>query len=352
MKQTLIKIFCALCVIGGFSACSDDPDSENFYTFTGEMMSDYLRNREQYSEFTTIVERANLMDLLATYGHYTCFVPSNEAIDVYLQEHGKQSVADLSDADCDTIARTHLISNMYSTFEMDQDRLQTSNMLGRYLATSQGLDDDGNAVVYLEGTAHIDYYLKNDSVENGIMQPINMVLEKSNSYIGDILRDNGQISTFYEALEATGVYDEISLVEDADYNPKDYGKYYYTSDFWREVAWVPDTKKYGFTVFVEPDGVYDLAFQERGISTANGRLRALYDLACQIYDEVYPADVNAPGHSFDNLTDSVNPLKRFVQYHVMTRYVPGTSDLTPLIMNVGATNEAFGIHTKLANPVD
>ena len=46
--------------------CSDEPDSEYFYTFTGEMMSDYLRSAErpQYSEFEENVERAGLMDLL------------------------------------------------------------------------------------------------------------------------------------------------------------------------------------------------------------------------------------------------------------------------------------------------
>ena len=352
MKKTLICLLGTIALAGGFTACSDEPDSENFYTFTGEMMSDYLNNRSEYSDFATIVRRAELMDLLATYGHYTCFLPSNQAFTTYLQERGLQTIDQLTDADCDTIARTHLISNMYTTFEMTQDRLHTANMLGRYLATSQGLDDDGNAVVYLEGTAHIYFDLKNDSVENGIVQPIDRVLVKSNSYIADILRDNSQISTFYKALEATGVNEQIALVEDGTYNPNDYPKYYYTSDFWKEVAWVPDTKKYGFTVFAETDDVYDREFRKRGISTDNGDLRALYDLACQIYDKVYPADVNAPGHAFDQLTDSVNPLKRFVQYHIMTRYVPGTSDLTPLVMNVGATNEAFGIHTKLANPVD
>ena len=48
---------------------------------------------------------------------------------------------------------------------------------------------------------------------------------------------------------------------------------------WSEEAWVPTTKKYGFTAFVEPDSVYKAKFQEYGISTANGNLRALYDLA-------------------------------------------------------------------------
>ena len=130
-------------------SCSDEPDAENYYTFTGEMLSDYLNNRPEYSEFKTICERANLMDLLATYGHYTCFLPSNEAVQFYLKERGLSSLDQLSDADCDTIARTHLVTNMYSTFEMTQDRLPTANLLGRYLATSQGVDADSNAVVYL-----------------------------------------------------------------------------------------------------------------------------------------------------------------------------------------------------------
>jgi hypothetical protein len=269
----------------------------------------------------------------------------------FLKGKGLTSIDQLSDADCDTIARTHLVSNMYSTFEMDQDRLQTSNLLGRYLATSAD-EIDGQPVIRIEGTAYIYHDLQNDSVENGIMQPVNMVIEKSNSYIADILRANPRISIFNEALIATDVKNDILLVEDENWNPRDHAKYYYRSHTWSEVAWVPDTKKYGFTVFVEPDSLLKAKFQERGISTANGDLRALYDLACQIYDDVYPQDVNAPGHAFENLTDSVNPLRRFVQYHILTRYVPGTSDLTPLVMNVGAVHEAFGFDTKLVNPCD
>ena len=74
-----------LTVTGTMVSCSDEPDAENFYTFTGEMLSDYLENRAEYSDFKTIVERAKLMDLLATYGHYTCFLPSNEAVQQYLK---------------------------------------------------------------------------------------------------------------------------------------------------------------------------------------------------------------------------------------------------------------------------
>ena len=111
------------------TSCSDEPDSEYFYTFTGEMMSEYLKSRPQYSEFTEIVERAGLMDLLATYGHYTCFAPSNDAVDKFLQGRGLSSVSQLSDADCDTIARTHLVSYMYTTYDMVGHKMPTVNML-------------------------------------------------------------------------------------------------------------------------------------------------------------------------------------------------------------------------------
>ena len=350
IKVALLAVT-ALLATSSLVSCSDEPDSEYFYTFTGEMMSDYLNNREQYSEFKTIVERANLMDLLASYGQYTCFLPSNEAIGKFLQERGLSDVSQLSDADCDTIARTHIVANMYTTMEMNTDRLPTANLLGRYLATSV---DSVTAEIVLEGLVHVNYELKDDSVENGIVQPVDMVIEKSNSFVADILRENKRISIFYEGLVATGVREDILLVEDAEYRDEytngKYPKYYYKSHTWNEVGWAPATKKYGFTAFVEPDSVYKAKFEEYGISTAEGNLKALYDLACQIYDRVYPNDVSAEGHKFENLKDSVNPLKRFIQYHIMTRYVPGTSDLTALVCK--ETKEAFGFDTKLCNPID
>ena len=351
IKRFLLAIMVCCGFVTGLTSCSDEPDSEYFYTFNGEMMSDYLINRPEYSMFTEIVERANLMDLLATYGKYTCFAPNDSAVTQYLKSRNMRSVSDLTDADCDTIARTHLVPNIYSTLEMNQTNLPTANMQGRYLATSADTID-GHPVIRIEQTAYIYYELQNDSVENGIMQPVSSVIEKSNSSAADILRQNSRISIFYDALVATGVYDDILLVEDPDWDPKAYAKYYYKSHTWNEVAWVPDTKKYGFTLFIEPDSVYQAEFQKRGISTAQGNMRALYELACQLYDPVYTDDVNAPGHSYENLTDSVNPLRRFIQYHILNRYVPGSSSLTALIMSVAGVQEAFGFESKLVNPVD
>jgi uncharacterized surface protein with fasciclin (FAS1) repeats len=353
MNRFRYIVFCAVCAISslGFVACSDEPDSENYYTFTGEMMSDYLKNRPQYSDFAYIVKQAGLMDLLSAYGHYTCFLPSNDVVNAYLKKRGLSSVQDLSVADCDTIARTHLVSNMYATIEMNDGTLHTANMNRRYIQITHTVDADSNAVVELNRMSHIIYTLKDDSVENGIVQPISVLLENSNSSIADILKGNDRISLFYSALVATGLRDSLVIMKDESYNGKLYGIRTYTSHTWSEVAVAPEEKKYGFTVFAEPDSVLQAKFAERGISTAQGGLRALYDLACQLYDPVF-GGTSESYHNFDQLTDRRNPLNRFIAYHILTRDVIGWNKLTPLELHQGIVDGAIGIKTDKMNPND
>jgi uncharacterized surface protein with fasciclin (FAS1) repeats len=96
-------------------SCSDEPGDENYYSFKGQMMSQYLMDNSEFSEFAQIVTRAGLMDQLASYGNYTCFAPKNSAIDAYLVEKGLTLNELLADASrCDTIARTHLVGMGYT----------------------------------------------------------------------------------------------------------------------------------------------------------------------------------------------------------------------------------------------
>ena len=295
----------------GTVSCSEDPDGENFYTFTGEMMSDYLKNRPQFSEFYEIVGRAGLTDLLSTYGQYTCFAPTNDAIDKYLQEKGKASITDLTDADCDTIARTHIVQNMYNTYEMmDGKSLTNLNLMGRPLTPYWHLDEDSIMAVFIEDKAMVFNDLKDDSVENGIMQPINAVIQKSNKYIDYLVSENPKISTYFAALQATGVYDDILSIEDYDYKAEREAmvkgkthKYRYRSHTWTEVAWVPDQKNLGHTIFVVTDSILQAKY-----NIAKGDLQALYSLACKLYDPVYPDDVNKPGHSFEGQREPATSL--------------------------------------------
>ena len=62
------------------TSCNDDIADDDLYTYKAEMLSDWLRNNEDFSEFAAIVERAGKMDLFSTYGTYTCFAPKSRDI--------------------------------------------------------------------------------------------------------------------------------------------------------------------------------------------------------------------------------------------------------------------------------
>lgn len=342
MKSKLRYGLLVLAVLGltstAVTSCSDEPDTSNYYTFTGQMVSDYLKGNPNFSEFATIVERAGMMNQMSAYGAYTCFAPTNEAVERYLKKKGYGSVSALTDAVCDTIARTHLISNVYSTADMNTGVISTPNMNRRYIEVTHGLDNDSNAVVFLNRTSHIIYTLQDDSVENGIMQPVSEVLENSNRMLPDVMEENEKITLFTEAMNKTGLSAMMKeTYRDASYNADDYPRYKYMSHVNKETATAPDTKEYGFTAFVPTDQVLADKYNIHS-------LEDLYKKACDIYDKMYPEDVNLPGHSFENLSDSVNPLRRFIEYHILDRKIQGWNYLTPL--------NDICIMTKLMNPVD
>ena len=367
MNKIFKKLLMFSLAIAGvtFVSCTDnEPPTESYYTFKGEMVSDYLRNRPQFSMFKTIVERAGLMDQMSAYGTYTCFAPTNDAVTKFLNKRG-QTLDDLTFEDCDTLARTHLLSNMYTTAEMGDGTLPTPNMIRRYLQISPSLDADSNAVIRINKMSQIIFTMQDDSVENGIMQPVDAVIQSSTEMVGDLLLANPEISIYVEALIVTGLKDSLYKYRDNSYNPKDYvntpgdadvqmeeGWAKYISHVNPECAKVPDEKKAGFTVFVVPDEtLYKNGYID---STAEkSKLEQLYDLACKIYDEVYPEDKDKEYHKFNDeaLTHRKNPLNRFMAYHILNRKQEDFNLFTSYGRHM--TTEAFknmGVVTRKINP--
>lgn len=329
-------------VIPSMQSCNDEPDGDNFYSFTGQMMSEYLTANTQYSQFATIVQRAGLMDQLSAYGHYTCFAPTNDAVNAYLAKVGK-SMETLTDADCDTLARTHLVNVMYSVSEMGGESstsvLPTQNMMRRNLQITHDKDENGNSVVVVNGNSRVFFEHQDDSVENGIMQPVNAVIENSTLSVPSLIKKNPRVSIYMQALEATKLVEKLEAYKDNDYDPKDYEEkiQYMTGGSIYEVANPPDQHLYGFTAFLVPD---EILKNNHNVTD----LRGLYDLACGIYDKMYPDDVNKPEHAFDHLTDPINPLYRFMAYHLLDRNVQGYNYLT--------VRDDVGVDKSLANTTD
>lgn len=323
-RNNIYKLIAALAFpLGGlacFTSCSDEPDVENYYTFTGEMVSDYLDKRpEMFSEFNEILHRSGLYGKMATYGTYTCFAPTNEAIDQYLRQRGKSSVADLTKAECDTISWNHIIAETYFTTDLSDGNIPTANMNERFLTFSCDSDatSDGNVMYFVNMASKL--IARDDSVENGVVHTLDRVIQPSSYYLPDMLLKDKNISLFTSALTLTGLSDSLYEYIDKKYSVStdsvNKGIVFHRTGA-NYMMYYPAMRMQRYTALIETNKV----FAEAGITN----LDELKAYAKDVYDAVYPEDANKYD---DDWTNRKNPLNRFIAYHLLP-YYGGINDFT------------------------
>ena len=301
------------CVFGLFS-CSDEPDVENLYVMKSEYASDFLRNRDKFSEFTQIVTRSKMMDLLGTYGSYTVFAPTNDAVREYLHGRGLTSVDQLTKEDCDTITFTHIIEQEYFTTDYNNGTYPVMNMLDRPLTVTCDSDTlsvpgEVRLAIFINQTARM--IQMDDSVANGVVHTLNQVIGTNNFMLPDILAQDSAISIFYSALTLTHMADSMQRYIDENYSVgKDSVDWsndrliVHTGNEYDNVAYM-ENRYFKYTAFVPRDDVFQTKY---GVNDIDG----LIELAKECYDPIYPqdADITDP-------TDRRNSLNRFISYHLL-----------------------------------
>lgn len=289
------------------SSCVEELKTENYYTFTGEMITDYLENREErFSDFTYVLGRSGVKELLDAYGNYTCFAPTNEAFATYLAERGKSSVEELTDEECDTISYGHVIKSeldYFLTTDMDNGVLATANMNERYI---QVYIDSLTGDFYINRNSKI--IVKDEEVENGVVHVVDNVLMHSIAGLPDLMLENPDISLFCEAMQLTHFQDSLQLYMDESYVAPGEKGVKYERHGWE--TYYPQKRRYGYTGFIETNDV----FEKLGITNIDD----LTAYAKKIYDETFPNDA---GLYDDDPTHPKNPLNRFVAYHFLDRKV-------------------------------
>lgn len=330
----------------GFAGCSEDIDQSNRYTFTGETLVDHLENHSDiYSSFLYILNRAHIgksesgsvRHLLSTYGSYTCFAPTNEAVERYLFEQdsiyhdnleklnngeigakdfhdtGVHSpyLEDLSDSMCSEIAKNHLLEKGYLTIDLTEGSFPSPNMNDRFITMVWSVDE-ATSVVYplLNNNARI---IESDvELENGILQTLDAVLNPSTALLPDLLKSQTEyFSIWSNALETTMLDSVMRHVEDATYTMggEPFNSAYCASVGYTGRTFYPSTKKYKYTLLIEPDSV----FIENGITTVE-ELQAFCEQWYGTEDR-------------DDPTSPKNALYKFVAYHILDRqllYASGT----------------------------
>ena len=298
-----------------FSACVEDIDTSNRYTFVGETVGSFLeKNADLYSEFNYILTRSGVMSLLKAYGSYTCFAPTNEAVERYLFQQDsiyKASLApgsrkvvwtgitspkleDLTDSMCTVISNTHVLPQGFLTTDMEGDVVPAMNLNDRFLTMSFGVDENLHSIMYING-ARLTVY--DQQQENGVVHTVADVLNPSTNTVPTQIADIPFLSIFSDALVRTGLEDELQLYKDESYT--DYDKIATKADMGGGSVPYPPSRYYGYTAFCETDSVFH----------ANGiwNIEDLY-AKCKVW---YP-EATDPDFRSEN-----NALWQFVAYHLL-----------------------------------
>ena len=295
------------------SSCTVEPDESNRFTFTGETVNDFLLHNDSiFSSFNYILSRCGQDRILSSYGEYTCFAPKNEAIAAYIDSlyrdttatiphngMSSNSLEGLSDSLCSDIALYHLVKQEVTTTDIINNPTATyRTMLGRDITAALS----GNAVL-VNGGAPIDMDMRDNELVNGYVHAINTCIPRSNRLVSDELMDNEDFSIFYEALVRTGL-DEALQVQSKTLTEAPPAKVngYYT----------PTECKKGFTLFAEPDSV----FNANGIYVFDDLVehcKEWYGDCAEWYDYVRSNGVDMS----DDYTNERNVVHMFVAYHIL-----------------------------------
>ena len=333
-----VLAFSALTLITGstFTSCVQEIAEENRFTFTGKLIADHLKENDKYNNFCFILEKAkigkkagNMLTTLSTYGSYTCFAPTNEAIDKYIQEKYEEymesvelnridptvkikntgitspDLKQLSDSMATVIAKNHILEQGLNTIEVGNGAFPKKTMNRRSVMLGWINDDQGYTIATVDG---IEVEEQNIETENGYIHTLKGTLSPSDQPTSSLLASQSAFTLFSEALALTGFDDYLETYElDPDYDGLGkYGPAFKTQN--KQEPPYPEAYNQGFTLLVETDELLaDANNNAFGIS-----IQSIEDLE-RFASNFYGTD------SLGKYNDPNNPVYKFVAYHIIDR---------------------------------
>lgn len=335
-----------------FSSCREEINKDDLYTFTGETVGSFLEKNDsiysQYVELLGLVKQSNrtqstVSKLLTSYGNYTCFAPTNNAINEFLDSavvQGKFTSKDfavfvdsvkagkhLGDSLAKVIVYNSIIdcgnATAYETavFPTNNGAFALPNMNDRYL-TADAKTINGKMEFFVQGTSQVIY--KDIEVENGFIQGVDKVIAPSTSSVSDLFKDLKNMSLFGELLAKTGWEDSLKNYVDVEYEN------IYDEKLLNAVipsfgtqpasnAFIPEHRYYGFTVFAETD---DILTKELKLSNTNELVEKLAEYLKKKYQGLAEYDQITYGTSEEDLKKPDNAINQFVAYHLLPIKLP------------------------------
>ena len=316
MKKNIGRRFLMLlALLTAIYACDSDDIGDSYYTFQGDTVGSYISaHPELFSEFQNMLDTTKVMGLLNAYGVYTCFLPTNEAIQSFYISRGKSSLADFSLDSIKIIVYNHIIKDFEIVTENFREGLLPNlSMNGRHIDISYDTSDKGLVYVVNKNAKIIE---KDIDLHNGVVHAIDAVISPTDNTLVEAIEKDSNFSLFYTALIETDLYKLLLPIKDESFETpydliaevEETGDGEPVNGIGSRIR-VPRERKYGFTALMPSDAT----FSQNGITN----LEEMKDYAERIYDEKYPQDAGV-----NDITHRKNSLNRFIAYHLLDRKIP------------------------------
>lgn len=202
MKHKILYLFVAAAML---AACQDDLDNETFTISDEVPAATWLSTNDSTKMWTELLRYTDLYNTINLDGTYTLFVPTDSAMQNYLDSKGLVSIEDFVNNDSLYAVRlvkyATIADRSYTSLNFNNNVLPDTTATGDRLTVT--FDDSGN------------YWINNDEarierfdieVTNGEIFLIDAVLEPITETLDDYIVSNpGEYSIFKELLDVTGV---------------------------------------------------------------------------------------------------------------------------------------------------
>ena len=384
MRKLILSLSALVFII---CSCTEDIDTSARYVFKENTVASYLEKHPEYSQYLELSKhvpvsgrsKSSVYQLLTARGNYTCFAPTNEAINKYLQGLVEEGLiaepswdAFTDSRKLDSIRKVVVQNTVIDGGDMESQRytivlissfgsgkenaeFPLPNIYDHKITVSTSKND----TIYLDKDCPIDPINCDIPAINGVVHQLHKVIapkdESCARYIQNILDEQREgYLMFAKALQVCGLLDTLSAVRDEAYeslyqaegealdmqNYMDKGGYDMTNIAGDPHAYAPEHRKYGFTLFCETDEFW----QAQGIDPkASDAVEKLQEWI--VSHNMYLSDGGYQVNT--DYTSPKNMLYQWVVYHILPMRIPANK----LVYHCNENGYFYGTVNKYTIPV-
>jgi len=384
MRKLILSLSALVFII---CSCTEDIDTSARYVFKENTVASYLEKHPEYSQYLELSKhvpvsgrsKSSVYQLLTARGNYTCFAPTNEAINKYLQGLVEEGLiaepswdAFTDSRKLDSIRKVVVQNTVIDGGDMESQRytivlissfgsgkenaeFPLPNIYDHKITVSTSKND----TIYLDKDCPIDPINCDIPAINGVVHQLHKVIapkdESCARYIQNILDEQREgYLMFAKALQVCGLLDTLSAVRDEAYeslyqaegealdmqNYMDKGGYDMTNIAGDPHAYAPEHRKYGFTLFCETDEFW----QSQGIDPkASDAVEKLQEWI--VSHNMYLSDGGYQVNT--DYTSPKNMLYQWVVYHILPMRIPANK----LVYHCNENGYFYGTVNKYTIPV-